>query len=375
MKKKMYLILTLVLIIIIATSCNNKEKIVEQNKEPLEEPKNVEEPVQEEPEENPEEIDPKEENMKTIEALKDKGYRQSKLDGVYIKEDLFNLRPVTVMYDNHPYARWQAGLILADIVYECEVEFPFTRYMAVFQEKEVEHIGPVRSARPYYLRYALEYDSVYVHVGGSNDAMAKIQDYYMADVDGLYSGNFWRYNETGKSIPNNMYTDMKNIREAQNSYGYRSNGNFEGYNFHELMESIDEKLKPEKCTEMNIIFNQHYEIDFIYNEENDSYTRFVNGEKHVDEYYDDEIEAVNIIVLKTTKTVLDDVGRLSINTVGEGTGTYISRGLKIDITWEKNNYNAKTFFYDKNGEEVVFNPGQTWIEVTTQGTNINYEEE
>jgi len=376
MKKSVYFIL-LIVALIFTTACNGEEVDVEENLEPEEEVQEQleEDSIEEEPIEEPEVINPKEETMRIIEDLKDKGYKQSKLDGVYIKEELYNLRPITVMYDNHPYARWQAGLVLADIVYECEVEFPFTRYMAVFQDEDVEHIGPVRSARPYYLRYALEYDSVYVHVGGSNDAMAKIQDYYMADVDGLSSGNFWRYYDTGKSIPNNMYTDMENLREAQNFYGYRSNGEFVGYKFNDLIETIDENLEPENCTEINIVFNQHYEIDFIYNKENASYKRFVNGEKHVDEYYDDEIEVVNIIVLKTTKTVLDDVGRLSINTVGEGTGTYISRGLKTDITWEKNDYKSKTYFYYENGQEIVLNPGQTWIEVTTQNTSINYKEE
>ncbi|MDW7669781.1 MAG: DUF3048 domain-containing protein, partial [Bacillota bacterium] len=231
MRKSLYFFLLMLLVL--ATACGVEGDNIEEPEEPE---KPVEEVPEEEPiEENeigePVELDPKEEALKIIKDLKDRGYLQSNLNGSYIDEETSNLRPVTVMYDNHPYARWQAGIIMADIVYECEVEYPFTRYMAVFQDKEPEQIGPVRSARPYYLRYALEYDSVYVHVGGSNDAMAKIKDYYMADVDGLYSGNFWRYNDTGKSIPNNMYTDMKNIREAQNFYGYRSNGEFEGYKF------------------------------------------------------------------------------------------------------------------------------------------------
>src|SRR6056297_2231668 len=245
MRKSLYYILFIILIL--STSCSPEEEIEEPEKfiEEVEEEEEVEkeEPIEEPETEEKEEVNPKEEALKNIEDLKDKGYKQSSLNGSYIDEEDLNLRPVSVMYDNHPYARWQAGIIKADIVYEIEVEFPFTRYMAVFQDKEPEHIGPVRSARPYYLKYALEYDSVYVHVGGSNDAMAKIEDYYMADVDGLYSGNFWRYNETGKSIPNNMYTNMKNIREAQKFYGYRSNGDFEGYEFNDLMESINEDFE------------------------------------------------------------------------------------------------------------------------------------
>ncbi len=372
MRKSLYFILLIVLII--STSCGAEGEKIEEPEEPIQEV--PEDDETEEPEDEEEqEIDPREEALKVIEDLKDKGYIQSNLNGSYIEEDSFNLRPVTVMYDNHPYARWQAGIVMADIVYEFEVEYPFTRYMAVFQDKKPEHIGPVRSARPYYLIHALEYDSIYVHVGGSNDAMAKIKDYYMADVDGLYSGNFWRYYDTGKSIPNNMYTDMENIREAQNFYGYRLNGEFEGYEFNDLTEPINQDYEPVNCIDINIIFNPHYEIDFSYNKDEEIYIRYVNGEKQIDEYYENDVKATNIIVLKTTKRVLDDVGRLAIDSIGQGEGIYITKGQKVDITWEKNSYNTKTFFYYKNGEEIVFNPGQTWIEVTTQDTSINYEEE
>jgi len=378
MKRSLYFIL--LTLIILSTSCGAEGEKVEEPEKPMEE-KPLEEPEIEKSEEiEPKEIDqkeinPKEKALENIEDLKDKGYQQSNLNGSYLDEETRNLRPVSVMYDNHPYARWQAGIVMADIVYECEVEYPFTRYMAVFQDKTPEHIGPVRSARPYYLRYALEYDSVYVHVGGSNDAMVKIKDYYMADVDGLYSGNFWRYNDTGKSIPNNMYTDMENIREAQNFYGYRSNGEYEGYYFNDLIEPINQDFEPENCTDINIIFNPHYQIDFSYNEDKEIYNRYVNGEKQIDEYYENEIKATNIIVLKTTKRVLDNVGRLAIDTLGEGEGTFISKGEKVDITWKKDSYNSKTYFYYENEQEIVLNPGQTWIEVTTQDTSINYEEE
>ena len=376
MKKSLYFIL-LIFILITVTSCGSDGQNIEE-KEPLEEePKDEEtgEKIEEEDIKKPEEVDPKEEALRLIENLKNEGFVQSSLNGTYLVEEDFELRPVTVMYDNHPYARWQAGIVKADIVYECEVEFPFTRYLAVFQDKKPEHIGPVRSARPYYLRYSLEYDSIYVHVGGSNDAKSKIEDYYMANVDGLYSGNFWRYNDTGKSIPNNMYTDMENLRDAQKSYGYRMDGDFEGYKFNDIVKPINEKLSSEDCSQINIIFNSHYEVDFSYDENEEIYNRYVNGEKQIDEYYEEDIKASNIILIKTSKRVLDDVGRLAITTVGEGKGTYITKGKLTDITWEKEKYNKKTYFYYENGEELILNPGQTWIELVTQDTSINSEEE
>jgi len=376
---KRLLLMVLLFALLLTSSCSEETNQEDIETEKTEENEELEKPAESESDvvvEEPEEIiDPKEEALKEIEVLKKEGYIQSNINGKYIEKDDFNLRPVSIMYDNHPYARWQAGLIKADIIYECEVEFPFTRYMAVFHYSNPEHIGPVRSARPYYLRYALEYDSVYVHVGGSNDAKSKIEDYYIANIDGLYSGNFWRYNDTGKRIPNNMYTDMDNMREAQSSYGYRTTGEYKGYDFNDISKSITEELEPEACSNLNIIFNQHYEIEFLYDEESQNYLRYVNGEKHIDEFYQEEIRADNIIVILTKKHVLDDVGRLAIDTVGQGDGVYLTQGEKVNITWKKDTYNAKTYFYYNDGQELVFNPGQTWIEITTQDTNINYNEE
>ena len=108
---------------------------------------------------------------------------KSALNGKYYREEQLKARPISVIYDNHPSARWQAGITKADIVYECEVEYPYTRYMAVFQTGYPEHIGPIRSARSYFIRYASEYDSVYVHVGGSEEALALIRDNGIADID------------------------------------------------------------------------------------------------------------------------------------------------------------------------------------------------
>jgi hypothetical protein len=133
----------------------------------------------------------------------------SPLDGLrYYPEDL-SKRPVALSIDNHPKARWQAGISQAEIVYEVEVEHPFTRYLCIFYAKEPERIGPVRSARPYLIYYALEYDGIFVHVGGSDDAFIEIKRLGVAEVDGLYSGALWRYYDTGKYAPHNVYDSQK----------------------------------------------------------------------------------------------------------------------------------------------------------------------
>lgn len=296
----------------------------------------------------------------------------SSLNGIlYEREQTLN-RPVSVMLDNHPSARWQAGICKAEIVYECEVEYPYTRYMAVFMSESPEHVGPVRSARPYYLRFAQEYDSIYVHVGGSQEAMNTIIDYNMADLDGLTSGEFWRYYKTGKEIPNNMYTAMENIRSAQSYLKYRQSGEFEGFDFNEETTGLDSKYgEAVDCTDFKIVYNKSYEVDYEYNSD-EQYKRYVNGERQLDEYYEEKINASNIIIQKVDKEVVDNYGRIHLNTVSEGSGYFVTNGKCIDITWKKDSYKSKTMYLDSKGDEIILNPGQTWIQVISQDSSIEF---
>jgi hypothetical protein len=299
----------------------------------------------------------------------------SPLSGIYYEEEIVKLRPVAVMFDNHPSARWQAGITKAEVVYEIEVEGPYTRYLAIYLCEAPEQIGPVRSARPYFIRFALEYDPVYVHVGGSMEAMANIVDYNMADLDGLYSGEFWRYYDTGKKAPNNMYIAMKNIRNAQEYKNYRSEGKYEGFIFSEDTYDLTENEKNSQvCNSLSIVYNSEYFVNYEFESEKGKYARYVNGKLQKDEYYKDSVVATNIIIQKTQKKVLDNEGRLHISNVSEGTGNFITNGKAIDITWEKTSYNSRTIYKDLNGNEIILNPGQTWIQVVTQSTNIEIKE-
>ncbi len=286
----------------------------------------------------------------------------SPLDGLsYYPEDL-SKRPVALSIDNHPKARWQAGISQAEIVFEVEVEHPYTRYLCIFLAGEPERIGPVRSARPYLIYYALEYDAIFVHVGGSQDAFSEAGRLSVADVDGLYSGALWRYYETGKYAPHNAYTTLEAIRNEAERYGYRTKAEFEGYAFNEKDKKLSENFEISSANQVNIVYNDYNTTDYIYNEESFLYLRFKDREEHIDELDSNQISAKNIIVIETSKAVLDNEGRLYLGTVGQGKGIYITKGECIPISWEKASEKERLKFYAAE-EEILLNPGSTWIQV------------
>ena len=79
-------------------------------------------------------------------------------------------RPYAVMIDNHPDAYPQTGLDHALVVFEALAEFGITRFMAIYAPgigPDAPAIGPVRSARLYYVQWAMGFGTLYAHAGGS----------------------------------------------------------------------------------------------------------------------------------------------------------------------------------------------------------------
>ncbi len=265
------------------------------------------------------------------------------------------------MLDNQYSARPQAGLSKCDIVYEILAEGNITRYMAIIGSEQPGNIGPVRSARDYFIDLALEYDALYVHVGGSPQAYQAIPNLKVASVDAMkQSGDiFWRKNH--KFAPHNMYTDYDAIITGAQRRSYRAEGNFENL----LFTYIDRDIQGESLNHIKFPYNGNkYYSAYYYNEDEKMYDRYINGDPHLDEEGDVPIAAKNVIVQFTeTKGIKGDTeGRLDINMMGEGKGLYITNGKYVNITWEKPDAYSMTKYYNEYGKEILLNPGKTWIQ-------------
>ena len=68
-------------------------------------------------------------------------------------------------------ARPQSGFNSASIVWQAPAEGGIPRYMMIFQDQVPNGVGPVRSSREYYIEWAAEWRAMYVHAGGSPQAL------------------------------------------------------------------------------------------------------------------------------------------------------------------------------------------------------------
>lgn len=306
------------------------------------------------------------ETSEEVTPIKDGYYNP--LTGIYSSEDLSNRRPIVVMFDNFYAARPQAGLSKADIVYEILAEGLITRYMGVFYGIQPDHIGPVRSSRPYFVVKALEFDPYYVHVGGSMQALSDIKKYGMADIDGLSSGAYWR--EKHKKAPHNVYTSSEVLLKDAKRLGYNETAMFNFLDFND--EFI--YLEGDAASEITFVYKEPTQTDKIgyntsykYNDDEKVYYRYTNGKPHIDEDSKDQLTSTNIIVQYAKTIVIDNEGRLEIDLIATGKGRYYTGGKFINVTWEKESASKPTLFFDENGQKILLNPGNTWIQVVKTG--------
>ena len=124
------------------------------------------------------------------------------------------------MINNHPAARPQSGLNKADIVYELLAEGDVTRFLAIFQSEQPDNVGPVRSARSYYIELAKGFDSLYIAHGNSPDAKEMLDSGYIDDLNGLYYDGTLFKRASFRKAPHNSYITYDNILKGANQKGY-----------------------------------------------------------------------------------------------------------------------------------------------------------
>jgi len=135
------------------------------------------------------------------------------------KESPFGSRPLSIMVENSEGARPQSGLDKANIVYEVLAEGGITRFLAIYYDQDAEEVGPIRSARPYFVSKSLEHQAIYVHVGGSEEAYNFIKEEKIDDINEFVDFEpFWR--TTDRIPPHNLYTSTLKLRKEANKLGY-----------------------------------------------------------------------------------------------------------------------------------------------------------
>jgi len=276
-----------------------------------------------------------------------------------------------VMIDNHLDAWPPSGLDQAMLVVEAPVEAGIPRMLAFFsEEQEIETIGPVRSARPYYLDWNNELDALYVHVGGSNASLDQIASGGTFDLNQYwYSEYFWR--SSYRAAPHNVYTSTEDLRafvEDREAADRAPEVLYGTWEFKDAQELSGDPVG------LHIDFwAPLYTVDWVYDAEQRRYLRDQADDPHLTAS-GEQIVADNIAVVITDIEVIDYIGRRDVRTTGEGKGYVLQDGVVINATWKKPSVSERLRFYNSSDEEIKMNAGITWIEVVPNEDSIEFIE-
>lgn len=276
-------------------------------------------------------------------------------------------RPYAVMINCHNGALPQAGLSNAYIVYELMVEGGITRMMALFKDADVDKIGSVRSARTQYLDYVYENDAIYAHAGGAKDALKRISNEGIndVDVDGVYG---IRDSSLNRAWEHTLFTSTSLLKEGSSNRGYRTTTEVKSL-LNYSAEEIDLSLigGSSVANSVSIKYSDYRTSNYTYDSENKVYLRSMNDTSNVDLVTGEQYMVKNIIIYGINYSNYcynNYCGYVKMDNVGSGEGYYVSNGYSIPITWNKSGKNDKTIYKIKStDEELVVNDGNTYIQI------------
>lgn len=281
-------------------------------------------------------------------------------------------RPYAVMINNIGVARpLQSGLQDAYIIYEMIVEGGITRYMALFLDQNTARIGSIRSARHYYLDYALENDAIYVHHGQSPQAQ---NDFSALGVDRIVVGDTtgWRDKTLNVSSEHTLFTSIEKLQKGLgNKRTTRKGGLLLNYS----ADALDLASIPNSKTanSVSIKYSGSSVSSYEYDATNKVYKRFVNNKPHTDYVTKAQYTFKNIITYQVNNYNLNDgsgKGRQGFDNIGSGTGYYISEGIAVPIKWSKASRSEKTKYTLEDGTELKVNDGNTFIQIQPTGQTL-----
>ncbi len=312
---------------------------------------------------------------KTKSSLECRKDLQRHLDGVCLENSSkVNLWPIAVMIDNHPDAWPQYGVSQANLVFNTLVEGSATRLMAVFVVEEGDFkIGPVRSARPYFLDWVMGLNALYTHAGGSPEALEEIKENNVLDLNEITSyGPLYFERDNSKNAPHNLFTSLKKIDLAREDWNLRQ----EKPSYNPWMFSFTPSPSKKNIEQIKINYSKSdlFKIKYKYSTSTQNFLRYQNQKPHTDAGNKQQIKVDNLIIQKVEKEIhLDTEDRLKINTLGQGKALIFINGKQIEASWKKEDKKSRTVFFNKAGEEIVFKPGSIWVEIVPEGREIQID--
>lgn len=302
------------------------------------------------------------------------------LDGTPM-DGLCTTRPYAVTINNQIGALPVCTLSQAKIAVEILAEGGITRFVGIYNDiSELDHIGSIRSTRPYIVDIAESFDAIYVHHGGSRDGYGRVYDLGTANVDAeRNAGGYFYRDQTrldyGYDLEHTSFADGGDLVQAATDLGYDLS-NEEGYDYGFQFANIGSAAAGEIAETMTVVFGDYGKTTgFDYDADTNTYAISEYGDALVDGNNDEPLCYRNVISIgaPTGEYVdADNILRMEISLTGEGSGYFACDGKVVPICWYRADVYDPFTFTHEDGTPITLGIGKTYIGITPTNGYLEY---
>jgi hypothetical protein len=270
--------------------------------------------------------------------------------------ELEHVAALAVKIDNHPRARPQWALSLADVIFEENVEF-LTRFIAIFHSRLPGVIGPIRSARTSDLNILAAFNRpALAWAGGNKYVTATVRSAASSGILVNLSAQsvgrcYWR--AAGRKAPHNLVVNPGcALEEAPAAGPARAPWTFD-----------DAYLPQGEADSAFGVQMDGVDVAWVWDAGSGRYLREQGGGAHVD-IDGTQIAASNVLIMSVTYiTSLADPRSPEALTLGTGPLVVHRNGVAVVGTWSRATPTDAFNFVDAAGAPIPMASGATFVEL------------
>jgi hypothetical protein len=297
---------------------------------------------------------------------------------------LLERRPLAVKVSNIPRnVRPQWGLSLADIVYEYYTEEGSTRFVAIFLGKDAEMVGSIRSARLFDGNIVRMYKAVLAFVSGAEQVRERLynSEYASRLVTENKCPPICRYEPNGVNF---AVTDTSKLSAYATEIGIE-NGR---QNLDGMLFKVEPPQGGQPADRAFVRYSGAIYNRWDYDPATGKYARFSETDNDVggptnevyapltDRLTNQPITADNVLVILVPHEYYSRQPEIvDFNFSGSGTAYLLRDGQVYKVLWQRPTADSVLSLSLEDGTPFPFRPGNTWVEVMGQSSNVTQEGE
>ncbi|MBQ5841241.1 MAG: DUF3048 domain-containing protein [Clostridia bacterium] len=275
-----------------------------------------------------------------------------------------NNRPIGFVVTDEDSKHIQLNIEHADMYFEAETEGGIPRMLAIFSsvDRIPDAIGPVRSARPHFVKMAKSLDMIYCHVGGSKTGLNTIKELGVQDLGNEFEVNAILKNSANLSWNRDAFTKAKVLPAIQKKKYKTTTTRNSPFEF-------GDKAGTSPATTLVVRISDSYDMAFTYDAASGLYQKHrnaLNTPIHTS-YTGGTVTAKNVIVMYDRRFVDETYNNKQGGTttrynfdMNGGEGLLVSGGTSRPIRWKRTN-NQLTYYEADGATKLTVAQGKTYI--------------